>query len=157
MGAASLRCRSHPGWAWFGCTRPGVGRARRGLCLVDSSSFLPPLQASCTPRHLPPPLITTSNIFTGTASPTSSSAHPLHRWLQEGYGAHAVLHFGMHGTVEWLPGTSLGNSGLSWPDVLLGEPPACSPTCCLRCSHQHTHRLSLFLPLIGQLCWVSPV
>ena len=29
-------------------------------------------------------------------------------WLQQRFGAHAVLHFGMHGTVEWLPGAPLG-------------------------------------------------
>ena len=34
-----------------------------------------------------------------------------------------MLHFGMHGTVEWLPGSPLGNTGLSWSDVLLGEVP----------------------------------
>jgi hypothetical protein len=28
-----------------------------------------------------------------------------------GLGADAVLHFGMHGTEEWLPGTPLGNTG----------------------------------------------
>jgi magnesium chelatase subunit H len=39
----------------------------------------------------------------------------------EGY--HAVTHFGMHGTVEWLPGAPLGNSGLSWSDALLGDLP----------------------------------
>ncbi len=31
-----------------------------------------------------------------------------YKWLQHGYAAHAVLHFGMHGTVEWLPGAPLG-------------------------------------------------
>ena len=29
----------------------------------------------------------------------------------------------MHGTVEWLPGSPLGSTGLSWPDVLLGNLP----------------------------------
>jgi len=28
--------------------------------------------------------------------------------LQEDYKADAVVHFGMHGTVEWLPGAPLG-------------------------------------------------
>ena len=37
-----------------------------------------------------------------------------------GFGADAVVHFGTHGTVEWLPGSPLGNTGLSWSDVLLG-------------------------------------
>jgi hypothetical protein len=39
------------------------------------------------------------------------------------YNADAVLHFGMHGTVEWLPGAPLGSTGLSWPDVLLSSLP----------------------------------
>jgi magnesium chelatase subunit H len=46
-----------------------------------------------------------------------------YKWLQEEYKADAVLHFGMHGTVEWLPGSPLGNTGLSWSDVLLGNMP----------------------------------
>ncbi|CAG9464037.1 unnamed protein product [Pedinophyceae sp. YPF-701] len=46
-----------------------------------------------------------------------------YKWLQEGYDADVVLHFGMHGTVEWLPGSPLGNTGLSWSDVLLGHIP----------------------------------
>lgn len=29
----------------------------------------------------------------------------------------------MHGTVEWLPGNPLGNTGYSWSDVLLGDIP----------------------------------
>lgn len=46
-----------------------------------------------------------------------------YKWLEQDYGADAVLHFGMHGTVEWLPGAPLGNSGLSWSDVLLSTLP----------------------------------
>ncbi|GIM01458.1 hypothetical protein Vretimale_6174, partial [Volvox reticuliferus] len=46
-----------------------------------------------------------------------------YKWIQHVYGADVVLHFGMHGTVEWLPGAPLGNTGLSWSDVLLGELP----------------------------------
>jgi magnesium chelatase subunit H len=46
-----------------------------------------------------------------------------YRWIQEDFHANAVLHFGMHGTVEWLPGAPLGNSGFSWSDMLLGELP----------------------------------
>ncbi|KAK9811539.1 hypothetical protein WJX72_005618 [[Myrmecia] bisecta] len=46
-----------------------------------------------------------------------------YKWLQHDFQANAVVHFGMHGTVEWLPGAPLGNSGLSWSDVLLGNMP----------------------------------
>jgi magnesium chelatase subunit H len=44
-------------------------------------------------------------------------------WLRQGFQADVVLHFGMHGTVEWLPGSPLGNTGYSWPDLLLGNLP----------------------------------
>lgn len=44
-------------------------------------------------------------------------------WLQHGFQADVVLHFGMHGTLEWLPGSPLGNTGYSWPDLLLGNLP----------------------------------
>ena len=35
-----------------------------------------------------------------------------YQWLQHGFQADAVLHFGMHGTVEWLPGAPLGMRSL---------------------------------------------
>lgn len=46
-----------------------------------------------------------------------------YQWLQHEFQADAVVHFGMHGTVEWLPGSPLGNTGYSWPDILLGDLP----------------------------------
>ena len=46
-----------------------------------------------------------------------------YKWLQNEYQADAVVHFGMHGTVEWLPGSPLGNTGYSWSDILLGDIP----------------------------------
>ena len=46
-----------------------------------------------------------------------------YQWLQHDYQADAVVHFGMHGTVEWLPGSPLGNTGYSWSDILLGDIP----------------------------------
>jgi magnesium chelatase subunit H len=46
-----------------------------------------------------------------------------YKWLQNEFQADAVVHFGMHGTVEWLPGSPLGNTGYSWSDILLGNIP----------------------------------
>jgi magnesium chelatase subunit H len=46
-----------------------------------------------------------------------------YKWLQNEFQSDAVVHFGMHGTVEWLPGSPLGNTGYSWPDILLGDIP----------------------------------
>jgi magnesium chelatase subunit H len=46
-----------------------------------------------------------------------------YKWLQHGFRADAVIHGGMHGTSEWLPGAPLGSTALSWPEVLLGSMP----------------------------------
>src|SRR3712207_7310323 len=34
----------------------------------------------------------------------------VYRWLERGFGAHAVVHVGKHGNLEWLPGKNLGMS-----------------------------------------------
>jgi hypothetical protein len=46
-----------------------------------------------------------------------------YNFLATEFDADALVHFGMHGTVEWLPGSPLGNSGFSWSDVLLSSMP----------------------------------
>jgi len=40
-----------------------------------------------------------------------------------GIGAQAIIHLGMHGTEEWLPGQPLGNDRESWSDELIGDLP----------------------------------
>jgi len=46
-----------------------------------------------------------------------------YRWLREDFGAHAVLHFGTHGALEFMPGKQTGMSGKCWPDRLIGALP----------------------------------
>jgi magnesium chelatase subunit H len=46
-----------------------------------------------------------------------------YRWLREDFGAHAVLHFGTHGALEFMPGKQAGLSAACWPDRLIGELP----------------------------------
>jgi magnesium chelatase subunit H len=46
-----------------------------------------------------------------------------YRWLTEEFGADAIIHLGMHGTAEWMPGVQLGVTENCWPDVLLGQVP----------------------------------
>jgi cobaltochelatase CobN len=50
-----------------------------------------------------------------------------YRWLESGFGAHAVIHLGKHGTLEWLPGKSLGMSAGCAPDAVLGNLPLIYP------------------------------
>ncbi len=46
-----------------------------------------------------------------------------YRWLREDFGADALLHFGMHGALEFMPGKQAGVSGDCWPDRLIGNLP----------------------------------
>jgi cobaltochelatase CobN len=50
-----------------------------------------------------------------------------YRWLDEIFGAHAVVHLGKHGTLEWLPGKGLGLSASCAPDAVLGDLPLVYP------------------------------
>ncbi len=46
-----------------------------------------------------------------------------YRYLREDFGADAVLHFGTHGALEFMPGKQTGMSGKCWPDRLIGDLP----------------------------------
>ncbi|HHE31380.1 MAG TPA: magnesium chelatase subunit H [Chlorobaculum parvum] len=46
-----------------------------------------------------------------------------YRWISREFDAHALVHVGMHGSVEWMPGLQTGLTGECWPDALLGEVP----------------------------------
>jgi len=46
-----------------------------------------------------------------------------YRYLREDFGADAVLHFGTHGALEFMPGKQTGLSASCWPDRLIGDLP----------------------------------
>jgi magnesium chelatase subunit H len=46
-----------------------------------------------------------------------------YRYLREDFKAHAVLHFGTHGALEFMPGKQSGMAGSCWPDRLIGDLP----------------------------------
>ncbi len=46
-----------------------------------------------------------------------------YRYLREDFGADAVLHFGTHGALEFMPGKQAGMSAACWPDRLIGDLP----------------------------------
>lgn len=46
-----------------------------------------------------------------------------YRWLRDDFGADAVLHFGMHGALEFMPGKQAGPGAGCWPDRLIGDLP----------------------------------
>jgi cobaltochelatase CobN len=48
-------------------------------------------------------------------------------WLRSVFGAHAVVHVGKHGNLEWLPGKTVGMSASCGPDAALGDLPLVYP------------------------------
>jgi len=61
-------------------------------------------------------------LFEGSFAPTHAFS-AFYRWLREDFGAHAVLHFGTHGALEFMPGKQVGLSGECWPERLIGAVP----------------------------------
>jgi cobaltochelatase CobN len=59
--------------------------------------------------------------------PPSHHYMAAYRWLEEGFGAHAIVHMGKHGNLEWLPGKNLGMSAACGPDAALGNLPLIYP------------------------------
>ena len=50
-------------------------------------------------------------------------------WLRNTYNADVVLHFGMHGALEFMPGKQAGMGARDWPDRLIGENAECLSLC----------------------------
>jgi cobaltochelatase CobN len=50
-----------------------------------------------------------------------------YRWLEHGFGAHAVVHLGKHGSMEWLPGKNAALSAACATDAVLQNLPLIYP------------------------------
>lgn len=48
-------------------------------------------------------------------------------WLRNQFGAHAIVHMGKHGNLEWLPGKALALSNTCYPEAVLGAMPHLYP------------------------------
>jgi magnesium chelatase subunit H len=83
---------------------------------------------------------TFGNVFVGIQPPGGYEGDPMrllfergfapthafcafYRWIDEEFGADAVLHFGTHGSLEFMPGKQAGMSDACWPDRLIGNLP----------------------------------
>ncbi|NES99227.1 MAG: magnesium chelatase subunit H [Sphaerospermopsis sp. SIO1G1] len=61
-------------------------------------------------------------LFSRSASPHHGFA-AFYTYLERIWGADAVLHFGTHGSLEFMPGKQMGMSGECYPDSLIGTIP----------------------------------
>ncbi len=61
-------------------------------------------------------------LFEGTFTPTHAFS-AFYRYLREDFAADAILHFGTHGALEFMPGKQTALSGKCWPERLIGTTP----------------------------------
>ena len=61
-------------------------------------------------------------LFEKGLTPTHAMS-AFYRYIREDFGADAVLHFGTHGALEFMPGKQCGMSAGCWPDRLIGDLP----------------------------------
>lgn len=61
-------------------------------------------------------------LFDRNLAPTHAFS-AFYRYLREEMGVHAVLHFGTHGALEFMPGKQSGMTGDCWPERLIGDLP----------------------------------
>ncbi len=105
---------------YWGAAPGGIAPAGRDAIRLDTLEFgnvvlgaQPPLGTPGDPLKL---------LFDKTFTPHHQYA-AFYAWLQHTWKADAIIHVGMHGTAEWMPGLQAGLTGDCWPDQLLGGVP----------------------------------
>jgi len=66
-------------------------------------------------------------IYHDPSLPLSHHYLGAYRWIARGFGAHAVIHLGKHGSLEWLPGKNAALSASCGPDAAIGDLPLVYP------------------------------
>ena len=116
----SLRTRMTEHW----------GAAPGELYVTDGEIYVAALRFGNVVLMIQPPRGFGENpiaIYHDPDLPPSHQYLAAYRWLADEFGAHAVLHLGKHGTLEWLPGKGLGLAADSAPDAVLGDLPLVYP------------------------------
>jgi cobaltochelatase CobN len=66
-------------------------------------------------------------LYHSTKSIPSHAYLAQYLWVRETFGAHALVHFGTHGTQEWLPGKERGLAVSDYPLLAVGDVPVVYP------------------------------
>jgi cobaltochelatase CobN len=105
---------------------------------------VPPGELFVHKKNLIIPGIINGNFFIGLQPPRGfledpaaiyhSPDHPIphhyyayYRWIRDVFHANMVIHIGKHGSLEWLPGKSVGLSDSCFPDIAISDLPNIYP------------------------------
>ncbi|MCQ2085426.1 MAG: cobaltochelatase subunit CobN, partial [archaeon] len=104
------------------------GKAPGDIHVLDGKQLLPgimngnvfigfqPDRGKCTTESIHDPWTSPPHQYLG-----------FYRWLKYVWKTDAVVHIGTHGSLEWLPGKSVGLSEECYPDIILGKIPNINP------------------------------
>lgn len=102
------------------------GEAPGAIMVTDGKLIIPALEFGNCLIALQPSRGAHSDPDTITHDKTLPPHHQyiaFYKWLEEEYGADAVIHVGTHGTLEFLKGKEAGLSAECWPVQLIGALP----------------------------------
>lgn len=68
-----------------------------------------------------------SSIYHSPDLPITHHYYAYYEWIRNVFGAHAIMHIGTHGSLEWLPGKSIGLSNCCYPEVAIENLPNIYP------------------------------
>jgi cobaltochelatase CobN len=138
-----VRIRAADYRAWFAALDPGLRDAVTahwgeppGELFIDRSRdpdgeiVLAALRAGNVVVLVQPPRGFGANpvaIYHDPDLPPSHHYLAAYHWLREDFGAHAVVHVGKHGNLEWLPGKTAGMSAACGADAAIGDIPLIYP------------------------------
>lgn len=68
-----------------------------------------------------------ASIYHSPDLPPPHHYYAYYRWIRDVFKADVIIHFGKHGTMEWLPGKSVGLSASCFPDIIISDLPNVYP------------------------------
>ncbi|MEM0488949.1 MAG: cobaltochelatase subunit CobN [Candidatus Bathyarchaeia archaeon] len=68
-----------------------------------------------------------ASIYHSPDLPPPHHYYAYYRWIRDVFKADVIIHFGKHGTMEWLPGKSVGLSASCFPDIIISDIPNVYP------------------------------
>jgi len=68
-----------------------------------------------------------SRLYHSPDVPMTYHYHAYYRWIHDVFKANVIMHIGTHGSLEWLPGKSVGLSPSCQPDIAISDLPNIYP------------------------------
>ncbi|MEM4473431.1 MAG: cobaltochelatase subunit CobN [Candidatus Bathyarchaeia archaeon] len=106
------------------------GKPPGGLFVYEGEILIPGIINGNVFIGLQPPrgfLEDPASIYHSPDIPPPHHYYAYYRWIRDVFKADVIFHIGKHGTLEWLPGKSVGLSSSCFPDFMIADLPHVYP------------------------------